>query len=112
RGAAKFGLGNLEGAILDYNKAIQIDPENANAYSNRAGLKSRLGESETANGNIKKAQRLYEAAVSDATQAIQINPEHAGAYNNRGHAKEALGQKEAAKVDFQKAKELDPDVGQ
>ena len=42
RGLAKMNLKDYSGAIADYNKAIEINPRNANAYNNRGNTKSYL----------------------------------------------------------------------
>ena len=39
RGYAKFKLGDFQGAIADYNNAIQLDPQNAIVLKNRADAK-------------------------------------------------------------------------
>lgn len=111
RGAAKYQLEDYDGAIDDFNKAIEINPGDANTYNSRGHVRIVFGNSESKQGNLEKAQRLYKKAITDFDKAIQIDPENAYYYYERGRAKEALGQKEAAQVDFDKAKKLDPDVG-
>ena len=83
--------GDYAAAILDLDKAIELDTQHADAYSNRGGIKYGLGESESARGNAEAAQRLYEAAIADCDKAIQIDPEDANTYNNRAAARLALG---------------------
>ena len=46
RGFAKDYLGDKQGAIEDYNKAIEINPQYAEAYYNRGFLKDELGDIE------------------------------------------------------------------
>jgi tetratricopeptide (TPR) repeat protein len=41
-GNAKFNIADYSGAILDYNKAIEIDPVYLNAYINRGLSEVRL----------------------------------------------------------------------
>ncbi|MEO1375512.1 MAG: tetratricopeptide repeat-containing serine protease family protein, partial [Cyanobacteria bacterium J06635_10] len=57
-------------AVADYNKAIQINPQHANAYYNR--------------GLLYRNKKKWELAVADYNKAIQINPEFYQAYNSRG----------------------------
>ncbi len=92
RGYAKHNLGDYRGAIQDYNKAIQLNPDYANAYYNRGIAKARLGD--------------YRGAIQDYNKAIQLNPDDAEAYNNRGGAKFLLGDKNGACLDWSKAWEL------
>ena len=106
RGAAKLALDDFEGAILDFSRAIEIDPEDADAYNNLGLAKLSLGESETASGKVKEAQRLYKAAIKDITQSIQIDPEDADPYNNRGVAKFRLGEFKSARAKVKKVKKV------
>jgi PGF-CTERM protein len=82
-------------AIEDFNKAIELDPNNAGAYSNRG----------VAYDDLKQ----YERAVEDHNKAIKLNPNCAVAYANRGAAYDHLKQYEKAIEDYNKAIELDPD---
>ena len=79
RGSAKFSLADLEAAggnveeaqslyqaaITDYDKVIEIEPENADAYYNRGWAKFSLADLEAAGGNVEEAQSLYQAAITD-----------------------------------------------
>jgi tetratricopeptide (TPR) repeat protein/S1-C subfamily serine protease len=93
-GFIKYELGDKKGAILDYDKAISINPQVAHAYSNRGIAKSELGD--------KKG------AILDYDKAITINPQHAYAYYNRGIAKSELGDKKGAILDYDKAITISP----
>jgi tetratricopeptide (TPR) repeat protein len=99
---ARFG-GDYAAAIIDLDKAIELDDHYADAYSNRGGVKYGLGESESARGNAEKAQRLYESAIEDFTQVIKVSPEDDSAHNNRGLMKFRLGKSEAARGNAEKA---------
>ena len=79
RGNAKYRLRDYQGAIADYTKAIQIDPQDAFSYVNR--------------GNAKKGLGDHQGAIADYSKAIEINPQDAFAYKNRGIAKELVGTK-------------------
>ena len=105
-GKKKLDAKDYAGAIVDFDKVIEIDTEDADAYNNRGLAELRLGESETASGNAKKAQRLYKAAIEDITRSIQIDPEDADAYNNRGLAELRLGESETASGNAKKAQRL------
>ncbi len=81
-------------AINHYDKAIEINPQLAAAYSNR--------------GAAKYALRKYQEAIVDCDKAIEINPQLAEAYSNRGLAKSDLGDKNGAIADYDKAIEINP----
>ncbi len=81
-------------AISDYNKAIEINPNDASAYSNRGIAKFKLKD--------------YYGAIADYTKAIELNPNYASAYNNRGIAKRKLKDYYGAIADYTKAIELNP----
>jgi len=68
RGAVYQSKGNLDQAILDYNKAIQINPNFALAYNNRGLLYQDKGN--------------FKQALSDFNKAIHLDPNYAEAYNN------------------------------
>jgi tetratricopeptide (TPR) repeat protein len=69
---AAFGRKEYDKTIADYTKAIQIDPNFATAYFNRASAYGMKSE--------------YDKAIADYTKAIELNPGITGAYNNRGIA--------------------------
>lgn len=48
RGISKHKLDDYRGAIVDYDKAIELDPNYAEVYYNRGGSKLFLGSRESA----------------------------------------------------------------
>ena len=64
---------SYKGAIVDYTKAIELDPEYALAYDNRGASKYYLED--------------YKGAIEDHTKAIELDPEYVYAYFNRGVSK-------------------------
>lgn len=117
-----------EKALVAYNKAIQIDPEDASAYINRGVIKDTFGDHEEAildydmaiqlqpneagnytnRGNAKLGLGNYEGAILDHNFAIQLQPNFPGAYINRGNVKLELSDFEAAIEDYNVAINLDP----
>ena len=95
RSLGKVYLGHYAAAITDYNRAIQLKPDYADAYNNRGLAKQSLGQ--------------HAAAIADYDKAIQLKPDYAPAYNNRGLAKASLEQNAAAIADFDMAIRLKPD---
>src|SRR3989344_6946387 len=73
RGIAKRAKGDLNGAIADYNRALELDPRHANAYINR--------------GYAKQVRGDHDGAITDYNRALKFDPQYALAYNNRGLAK-------------------------
>ena len=58
RGLTKKALGNHKGAIADYSKVIEIDPNNAAAYYSRGLAKKALGDYQGAKEDLSTAKRL------------------------------------------------------
>ncbi len=135
---AWFSIGYLRGvgertpdlgaALNAYTRAIQLDPNFADAYNNRGSVKKELGQPAAAiadydraialnpalarayynRGNAKAALGQPAAAIADHDRAIELNPGWAEAYTNRGTAKATLGQPAAAIADHDRAIELNP----
>ena len=94
RGIAYDKEGLYDQAILDYNKALKINPRYAEAYNNRGVAYRRKGQ--------------YDRAISDYNKALEINPRDAEAYNNRGVAYSNKGQYDQAISDYNEALEINP----
>ena len=91
-GLKKYNKKDLQGAIADYNEAIRLNLNYANAYMGRGLAKSELGDKQE--------------AIADYNEAIHLNPNHTGAHFNRGLIKKQRGEKQEALADFRKAAEL------
>ena len=93
-------LGNYEKALASYAKALELTPDNARVYSNRA--------------TVYYHQKKYEAAIIDYSKAIELSPKGQlpceGDYNyNRGAAYKESGKNDLARQDYKKALKLNPD---
>ena len=90
----KAQRGDHYGAISDYTKAIEINPQYAKAFYNRGISKGKLKD--------------YYGAISDYTKAIEVNPNYKSAYKNRGIAKEQIGDLKGACSDWRQTVYLSP----
>ncbi|MBK6772492.1 MAG: tetratricopeptide repeat protein [Ignavibacteria bacterium] len=91
-----FSGTNDQKKIEFYSKAIELNPNYALAFHNRANVYNDLKE--------------MNKALIDYNKAIALNPEYANSYNNRGTAYERLGETEKAIADYNKAIELNPNL--
>jgi tetratricopeptide (TPR) repeat protein len=94
RGRARVELGDADGALRDYSRAIQLNARNSETYLNRAAIRMRSGD--------------FEKAITDFSEAIARAPESAEAYAGRGVANASLARRELALADFDRAIQLDP----
>ncbi len=98
KGVALEDEGRYDEAIAEYNKAIEINRNYTNAYSNR--------------GHAYFKKKQYDLAITDYTRAIQLDPKHTISYNGRGSAYINIKKYKLAALDFNKAIELDPNFSQ
>lgn len=128
RGNRARSEGRQQDAMGEYQRAAEIDPENAAAYIGLGNIHSDLGNLEKAIIEYSKAIELdlnyalayynqgvvykklgqREKAFKDYNKAIELDPGYVDAYNNRGVLYSDLGQLEKALKDYDKAIELDP----
>jgi len=87
-------LGNLKEAELLTRKAIQLNPNLADAHSNL--------------GNILWTLRQLKEAEVSTRKAIELNPDFANAHLNLGNILKDLGKLQEAELSHRKAVELNP----
>ena len=92
KGNTAYKQGQKTEAIEYYTQAIEINPQYAEAYSDRGLAKSDLGDNT--------------GAIQDYNKAIQLDPQYADAYQNRGIAKALLEDEAGTFADLEKAKQL------
>lgn len=97
RGLRNEKLGRWEAAMMDYESAIGINPQYANAFNNRGNIRALLGD--------------LDGAVEDYSEAIRLNPGFCEAHCNRGMARHRLGDGEEARRDYLRALALDSAYG-
>jgi tetratricopeptide (TPR) repeat protein len=130
RGIEKGKNGDLDGALADFDRAIELDPKDDAAYYNRAQAKRlkkdaggaiadytraiELGSKNPAaynnRGNARSENNDRDGAIADYTQAIELKPDYARAYYNRAVTKQAKGDATGADADFKAAEKLDPEL--
>lgn len=69
--------GDADTALTHFNRTIELNPEHAKAYSNRAALSVQAGD--------------YQSALRDYGEAITIDPDLAVAHTGRGRVCHMLG---------------------
>ena len=89
RGRSKQDDGDLLSAIVEFDKAIEIDPRQARYYFHR-------GVAKQGNGDL-------DDAIADYGRAIELDPLHSLVYNNRAAARWTQGDLEGALADYDKA---------
>jgi TonB family protein len=96
RAEAASEKGDLDVALVDFGKAIEMKPDSFEAYLER--------------GIAHLNKKAFELAVSDLNKAVELNSKSAMAWASRGDAYEKKGDAVHAKADYQKAVELDANV--
>src|SRR5437870_10728144 len=130
RGIEKAKNGDLDGALADFNRAIELNPKDDAPYYNRAQARRlkndtagasadytraiELGSTNPAaynnRGNARAENNDRDDAIADYTRAIELKPDYARAYYNRAVLKKEKGDKAGAKADFKTAEKLDPEL--
>ena len=80
-GLRNYKKADYETAVRDISKAIELNPNLAEAYNNRGLAYNNLGK--------------YNEAIIDLDKAIELNPKLTAAYDNRGIAYNRLNDKES-----------------
>jgi tetratricopeptide (TPR) repeat protein len=113
-------------ALNAYDKAIELNPDNASAYNNRGLAYDHLDKNDLAIADYKKAIELnpkygdafnnlgktfskledYKRAILYYDRAIELNRKDADAYYNRGNAFSNLGNSKYANDDLKIAAQL------
>jgi tetratricopeptide (TPR) repeat protein len=128
-GIQKLKKKDYQGAIAEFNKALEADTNNIEAYYSRGAAFFILKDYEAAiadfnqflhlnpnnhfayfyRGYIRAEKGDYQGAIADYNQAIQIYPNFNTAYTNRGFAYSKLGDSQNAIADYTQAIELNPE---
>ncbi len=98
RGNDREIKGDIQGALNDYNKAIEVKPDYASSYNNRGKL-------------FMEAGRL-DLALFDFNRALELNPKLGRVWCNRGNLKFNQGDIEGALSDYASAIAANPNFFQ
>ena len=131
RGVARSQLGDYQNAIIDYTKALEINPEWAEVLYHRGFASYKLQDYRSADLDYTKALlldpylvevyyyrglcrmklRYIQAGMEDYTKALEIKPNFAHVYYQRGLVYIELKEQCLAILDFRKAAQLFADQG-
>ncbi|MCT7988095.1 tetratricopeptide repeat protein [Laspinema olomoucense] len=128
RGFERLDIGDYQGAVEDYTRALQIDGNQPTAYNNRGLAKFQIGDFAGAVADYTRSLELndneavvyfnrgfarfnqgdYTGAIGDYTESILKAPEQTSAYFYRGEAYGRLGNYQQAAEDYTRALQLNP----
>lgn len=120
RGMVRSAMGDLNGALVDFDTELRLHPNDLDATLSRGVTLSKLGNTTDALASYEQAMRLApqdprpyhnrgllrgdaadpDGALSDFSEAINCDPSHADAYLGRGYSLRIKGAKLEALADF------------
>jgi len=92
RGTSRQFLEDFEGAAADYGRAIEINPEKANAYNGRCWAYAML--------------RRPDEALADCDESLRLVPDDPYTLDSRALVYWLLGKDDLARADLARAREL------
>ncbi len=119
---------DFQGALNDVEKLIEIDPNSAENYMYRGGIKQELGDIQGYVNDLHKAIEInpkdvgirgniavfyfqrneWENAAKEYSGIINVDPNNAGAYLMRGNCQSQMGNKQVALKDYAQVVKLEP----
>lgn len=119
-------LRNVDAAIADATRAIELTPDFALAYFLRFNARALKMEMErngdavtqgaTADSQAMLASHIHQAdmqaLLSDINRVIALSPRNTYAYYNRGHLQASMADNSNAIISYSKAIDLKPDLGE
>lgn len=98
RGIAWQDAGNTDRALLDFNRCIELQPDNPAFFENR--------------GLIFVDKRMFDVAFKDFDRALELDSKNARAYVNRAWTARLMGDYEQSVRDYSQALRLKEDYAQ
>ena len=86
RGIARVFKNNMDSAMMDFNKAIELNPDKFEGYSNRGNMNCILGK--------------FDEGLKDYNMALKLNPDLKDGYINRGRLLKDKNRIDEAMQDF------------
>lgn len=129
KGIVLQSLDDSASALTAFDRALDLNPDFAEAYLDRGLVQTSLGDMDAAVADFDRAIDLkpdlpeayynrgtaygqmgrHDDALADLTEALRQRPDYANALHNRGLTYIYLGQYEAAIADFDAVLALEPD---
>ncbi|MDB9415743.1 tetratricopeptide repeat protein, partial [Microcystis aeruginosa] len=129
QGYQKYMNGDFIGAIASWDRALEIKPDNHEAWNSRGVTLNNLGRYEEALASSDKALEIkpdfyhawyvrgfalnglgrFEQAIASCDQALEMKPDYPDAWSSRGIALYNLGRFEQAIASYDRALEIKPD---
>jgi tetratricopeptide (TPR) repeat protein len=123
RGYAYFEKNRLSNALEEFDRAVEIDPDNPDAYYWRARALTQAGRYDRAEKDLKKAvdlnprfaaaydtmgwlymqQRQWDKGIAALDRSIELKPDNGWAYTNRGYMYRQKGDLKQALADAENA---------
>jgi clan AA aspartic protease (TIGR02281 family) len=94
RGLAEKSKSEISEAIADFDRAIRLNPKDANAYLNR--------------GIARRFRSNLRGAIADLDQAIKLKPDYSEAYSQRAVARGQISDFGGVIADLTRLMQLDP----
>ena len=130
RANERLKVNDMDGAIAELTRAIEIDPAFSGALNNRAMIKTRKGDIAgaiddygaaiavdpgntlllLARSSLRELLGDRVGALGDLGKAIEVDPANGTAFYLRGHLAMGTGDDDGALVDLTRAIELDPSL--
>ena len=125
------GQGQFAQAVVEFGKAIALEPQNAGYWSARCWARSGTGTQLdraladcnhalslapgsagilNSRGMVRLRMNQFSAAISDYTASLKIKPSQASAMFGRGVARLRMGEEQSGAADILLARKMDPEI--
>ena len=94
QGINAMHYGELETALVLFNKVVKLEPKFAEGWNKRATVYYLLGK--------------FDNSIEDIAKTLLLEPRHFGALSGLGLVNRAIGRIDTAVIAFQKALEINP----